>query len=266
MSPQGIAAALRVVAVLGRSYKTGTSAPKAMGDGNTSVAAALKTPEDAPKAGDGSDSSPSEPSSAIAEVMALSKAIQAEKDRRAFRTLPLDVKVIHVRGPSFVVPTKFLHRGTDYGVVTNTPVYATAPGQVCNASWAEGYGNCIIIDHGVLKGDRTIEVSVLPLWDYDGDPHYRSVGTDAYRVACGARLFTLYAHLNAYRVKLGERVGTSALIALSGDTGPQGTEPHLHYELYTRTSSQAARYIDKANDVIWQPEALGDLVSDLATA
>src|SRR5439155_2055714 len=41
-----------------------------------------------------------------------------------------------------------MHTGIDIGVPSGTPVHASAAGTVIYASWMEGYGNFVIIDHG----------------------------------------------------------------------------------------------------------------------
>ncbi|MCF7824362.1 MAG: M23 family metallopeptidase [Candidatus Marinimicrobia bacterium] len=86
-----------------------------------------------------------------------------------------------------------MHDGQDFGVLTGTPVYATADGVVKARNGKTGYGNTVILDHGY--GIKTI-----------------------------------YAHLSRYVVKPGDNVKRGDLIAYSGSTG-RSTGPHLHYEV-----------------------------------
>ena len=44
--------------------------------------------------------------------------------------------------------TKRFHSGMDFSANVGTEIYATGDGKVTYASWKQGYGNCIIIDHG----------------------------------------------------------------------------------------------------------------------
>jgi len=90
------------------------------------------------------------------------------------------------------------HYGLDFTAPTNTPVYATGDGVVQYAISAkdkasQGYGNVIIIDHGYS-------------------------------------FKTLYAHLNKFNVKPGQKVVRGQIIAFVGSTG-LSTGPHLHYEV-----------------------------------
>lgn len=86
-----------------------------------------------------------------------------------------------------------MHHGQDFGVLTGTPVYATADGIVKSRKGNTGYGKTVILDHGY--GIKTI-----------------------------------YAHLNKYIVNPGDKVERGDLIAYSGNTG-RSTGPHLHYEV-----------------------------------
>ena len=45
-----------------------------------------------------------------------------------------------------------LHDGTDFGVGCGTPVHAAASGTVIQAANVAGYGNQLVIDHGVMRG------------------------------------------------------------------------------------------------------------------
>ncbi len=83
-----------------------------------------------------------------------------------------------------------VHRGTDFRVISGTPVRAANDGQVVLASPLFFEGNCVVIDHG--EGLKTI-----------------------------------YMHLSEIQVKAGDRVKKGQVIALSGGTG-RATGPHLH--------------------------------------
>ena len=87
-----------------------------------------------------------------------------------------------------------MHTGTDFSLVTGTPVYATGDGVVrfTRTSFG-GYGKQIEINHGF-----------------------------GYR--------TKYAHLSEFLVKPGQKVKRGQIIAYSGNTGGS-TAPHLHYEV-----------------------------------
>lgn len=86
-----------------------------------------------------------------------------------------------------------LHAGTDFAGPVGTPIYATADGVVVHAGWQSGYGRLIKIQH-----EFGIE--------------------------------TRYAHLNAIRVEVGQRVSRGDLIGDMGNSG-NSTGPHLHYEI-----------------------------------
>jgi len=86
-----------------------------------------------------------------------------------------------------------LHAGTDFAAPIGTPIYATADGVVTSAGWASGYGRLIKVQH-----EFGIE--------------------------------TRYAHLNAIRVEVGQRVSRGQRIGDMGNSG-RSTGPHLHYEV-----------------------------------
>ena len=44
--------------------------------------------------------------------------------------------------------TPRFHSGMDFSAKTGTDVYATGNGKVTMAGWKQGYGNCIVINHG----------------------------------------------------------------------------------------------------------------------
>lgn len=85
------------------------------------------------------------------------------------------------------------HSGQDFTAPTGTPIYATGNGVVETASFVDGYGNCVIIDHGF--GYKTV-----------------------------------YAHQSKIAVKAGQAVKRGELIGYVGNTGVSEA-PHLHYEV-----------------------------------
>ena len=91
--------------------------------------------------------------------------------------------------------TKF-HEGMDFSAATGTEVYATGDGTVVEAGWQTGFGNTIVIDHG---------------FGYQ----------------------TRYAHLNAFRTRVGKKVVRGEVIGEVGSTG-KSTGPHLHYEVHVK--------------------------------
>jgi murein DD-endopeptidase MepM/ murein hydrolase activator NlpD len=97
-----------------------------------------------------------------------------------------------------------LHDGTDFGVGCGTPVHAAASGTVIQTALTVGYGNQLVIDHGVVRG----------------------VG-----------LATSYNHLERFLVGPGQHVSRGQTIAISG--GGEGmygagysTGCHLHFMVY----------------------------------
>lgn len=85
------------------------------------------------------------------------------------------------------------HHGLDIANDYNTPIYASANGEVIFTGTLSGYGNCIKIDHG---------------YGYS----------------------TFYAHLKEILVKVGDKIDRHHQIALMGSSG-RSTGPHLHYEV-----------------------------------
>ncbi|MFO7613748.1 MAG: M23 family metallopeptidase [Bacteroidales bacterium] len=86
------------------------------------------------------------------------------------------------------------HEGVDFSAPTGTDIYATGDGVVFSSQRARGgYGNQIIIDHGF--GFKT-----------------------------------MYAHLQEFKVRKGQRVKRGQVIGTVGNTG-KSTSPHLHYEV-----------------------------------
>lgn len=92
--------------------------------------------------------------------------------------------------------TPRFHAGMDFTSKIGTHVYATGNGTVIYADWKQGYGKCVIIDHG---------------YEFQ----------------------TLYAHLSEYKVRVGQKVKRGQMIAEVGNTG-KSTGPHLHYEVHVK--------------------------------
>jgi murein DD-endopeptidase MepM/ murein hydrolase activator NlpD len=85
------------------------------------------------------------------------------------------------------------HSGMDFSAPVGTEIYATGDGEVIFSGWRQGYGNCIIIDHGY-------------------------------------EFKTLYGHQSENLVHVGQKVTRGETIGLVGNTG-KSTGPHLHYEV-----------------------------------
>jgi murein DD-endopeptidase MepM/ murein hydrolase activator NlpD len=94
-----------------------------------------------------------------------------------------------------ILRARRLHAGMDFAARCGTPVRAAAAGTVISAGWAGGYGNRVVISHGIRRG---------------------------------VRLTTTYNHLSRFVVKRG-RVARGRTIARIGTTG-FSTGCHLHFE------------------------------------
>ena len=88
-----------------------------------------------------------------------------------------------------------LHSGRDYAIPCGTPVLAAASGSVIMSGYSGGYGNRIVVDHGLVQGEG---------------------------------LATTYNHLSSIRKHSG-RVSRGQVIGYSGNTG-RSTGCHLHFE------------------------------------
>jgi len=107
--------------------------------------------------------------------------------------------------PMFVMPTRgvwtsgfgyrwgVLHGGIDIANSIGTPILAASDGVVVAAGPQAGYGNWVKLRHA----DGTV---------------------------------TLYGHLSAWQVEIGQRVWAGDQIAKIGNTG-NSTGPHLHFEV-----------------------------------
>ena len=92
--------------------------------------------------------------------------------------------------------TPRFHSGMDFSAKVGTEVYATGDGVVTFAAWKQGYGNCLMINHG--HGFQT-----------------------------------LYGHMSKFRARVGQKVKRGEVIGEVGNTG-KSTGPHLHYEVIVR--------------------------------
>ncbi len=86
-----------------------------------------------------------------------------------------------------------LHSGLDFKGPMGAPIYAAAAGTISFVGQRQGYGNCLEIDHG------------------NG-------------------LMTRYAHMSAFRGRVGEKIAAGAVIGAIGNSG-RSTGPHLHFEV-----------------------------------
>lgn len=84
------------------------------------------------------------------------------------------------------------HKGVDIAAERGTPVLAADDGRVIRAEWYNGYGRCVMIDHG----DHV----------------------------------TLYGHLDDISVSEGQEVSRGDAIGTVGSSG-QAASPHLHFEV-----------------------------------
>ncbi|MDQ1293262.1 MAG: hypothetical protein QG608_1143 [Actinomycetota bacterium] len=112
--------------------------------------------------------------------------------------VPVDGPITSPFGPRYhpILHYSRMHTGVDYGVGCGVPVRAAAPGQVISAGRAGGYGNRIVVDHGLVG----------------------NVG-----------LATTYNHLSRFAVT-GGHVSRGQVIGYVGTTG-LSTGCHLHYEV-----------------------------------
>ncbi len=131
----------------------------------------------------------------------LSQAITKEKELSSIPAImPLSNKDLTYTSsgwgmrmhPVYKVPR--FHYGMDFVAPKGSPIYATGDGKVSSIqSLRTGHGKHIVVDHG---------------FGYE----------------------TLYAHLSAFNVKVGDKVKRGQVIGFVGSTGTS-TASHLHYEV-----------------------------------
>lgn len=90
-----------------------------------------------------------------------------------------------------------LHSGRDYAAPCGTPVHAAAGGVVIEAGYNSGYGNRVVVDHGVING---------------------------------VHLTTTYNHMQRLAVG-GGRVQRGTVLGYEGSTG-NSNGCHIHFEVY----------------------------------
>nr|WP_231976699.1 M23 family metallopeptidase [Mycobacterium sp. E740] len=143
----------------------------------------------------------------VAVTPAASSAMHSEEIQKAaaFAQERAD-REARLQRPMFVMPTKgvwtsgfgyrwgALHAGIDLANSIGTPILAAADGVVIAAGPQAGYGNWVKLRHA----DGTV---------------------------------TLYGHLSAWNVEVGQRVWAGDQIAKMGNTG-NSTGPHLHFEVH----------------------------------
>src|SRR5665647_2563913 len=91
-----------------------------------------------------------------------------------------------------------LHAGTDFRAYCGTAIMAAAAGTVQWAQAVPGFGNQVMLNHGVVNGNV---------------------------------LWTSYNHLSRFAVHTGQFVHQGQIVGYSGSTG-DSTACHLHFEVY----------------------------------
>ncbi|MDR0995935.1 MAG: M23 family metallopeptidase [Tannerella sp.] len=89
---------------------------------------------------------------------------------------------------------RHFHYGMDFAAPMGTEIHATGDGTVIYAGVRNGYGNCVMIDHG---------------FGYE----------------------TLYGHMSRFACHAGQHVTRGEIIGYVGSTG-KSTGPHCHYEVH----------------------------------
>lgn len=105
-----------------------------------------------------------------------------------------------------------MHEGIDLAGAYGSPIYATADGVVVNAGWESGYGKMVELRH----------------------PY---------------GLSTIYGHMSAIKVSVGQKVSRGDRIGDMGNTG-RSTGTHLHYEVHVgRNPVNPMSFIKAATNV-----------------
>ena len=122
------------------------------------------------------------------------------------------------------------HTGVDIAAKTGTPVLAAGPGTVIWAGWG-----LFSSSPGNLSDPYGMAVAIRHDFGYEGQ-----------------QLYTIYAHMSAVDVTVGQWVATNTLLGKVGDTG-NTTGPHLHFEVRLGKNS----YYNTRNPELWLAPAQG---------
>lgn len=96
-----------------------------------------------------------------------------------------------------IFKSKIFHSGIDIGGPNGGAIRASNNGRVIFAGWYGGYGQVVILDHGVVRGQP---------------------------------ITTLYAHMSSISVHKGQTVTRGQQLGREGSTG-YSTGPHCHFEV-----------------------------------
>lgn len=140
-------------------------------------------------------------SNSLEELIAMGKN-QEEKSKCVPAIQPISNKDLRRTASGYgvridpIYRTPRFHSGMDFSAKIGTEIYATGNGVVTFAGWKQGYGNCLMIDHGY-------------------------------------GFQTLYGHMSKFKARVGQKVTRGEVIGEVGNTG-KSTGPHLHYEVIVR--------------------------------
>ncbi len=96
-----------------------------------------------------------------------------------------------------IFKSRIFHSGIDIGGPNGGAIRASNNGRVIYAGWYGGYGQVVILDHGVVRGQP---------------------------------ITTLYAHMSSISVHKGQTVSKGQTVGREGSTG-YSTRPHCHFEV-----------------------------------
>jgi murein DD-endopeptidase MepM/ murein hydrolase activator NlpD len=119
--------------------------------------------------------------------------------------------------------SEIIHTGIDIPAPRNTPVLAAAGGRVVSA----GYG--LFSNNDMPEDPYGLAVAIRHNFGHQGQ-----------------RLYTVYAHLDAINVTVGQEVATGDTLGFVGTTGFT-TGPHLHFEVRMEQNSYFATF----NPELW---------------
>ena len=111
-----------------------------------------------------------------------------------------------------------MHAGLDFRGPVGSPIHAAAQGKVTFVGTKTGYGRVVEISHG------------------NG-------------------MMTRYAHMSAWKAKVGQNVDAGEVVGLIGNTG-RSTGPHLHFEVHIHGRAVNPRpFLESAPDVLEEARA-----------